>query len=52
MGLVGLRWMERSLLMRIELRVDRNGQRFLSECDTQRGSSFAEFFKSALKELY
>ena len=38
--------------MRIELRVDRNGQTiFRAECDTERGSSFAEFSKLALKEF-
>ena len=38
--------------MRIELRVDRNGQTiFRAECDTGRGSSFAEFSKLALKEF-
>ena len=38
--------------MRIELRVDRNGQTiFRAECDTQRGSSFAEFSKSALRDF-
>ena len=36
--------------MRIELRVDRNGQTiFRAECDTERGSSFAEFSKLALR---
>ena len=38
--------------MRIELRVDRNGQTiFRAECDTERGSSFAEFSKLALREF-
>ena len=38
--------------MRIELRVDRNGQTiFRAECDTERGSSFAEFSKLAVKEF-
>ena len=38
--------------MRIELRVDRNGQTiFRAECDTERGSSFANFSKLALKEF-
>jgi hypothetical protein len=38
--------------MRIELRVDRNGETiFRAECDTERGGSFAEFSKSALKEF-
>ena len=38
--------------MRIELRVDRNGQTiFRAECDTQRGGSFAEFSKLALREF-
>ena len=35
--------------MRIELRVDRNGHTiFRAECDTERGSSIAEFSKLAL----
>jgi hypothetical protein len=38
--------------MRIELRVDRNGQTiFRAECDTERGGSFAEFSKLALREF-
>ena len=38
--------------MRIELRVDRNGQTiFRPECDTERGSSFGEFSKLALREF-
>ena len=38
--------------MRIEFRVDRNGQTiFRAECDTQRGGSFAEFSKLALREF-
>ena len=38
--------------MRIEMRVDRNGQTiFRAECDTERGSSFAEFSKLALREF-
>lgn len=38
--------------MRIELRVHRNGQTiFRAECDTERGSSFAEFSKLALREF-
>ena len=38
--------------MRIELRVDRNGKTiFRAECDTERGSSFAEFSKLALREF-
>jgi len=38
--------------MRIELRVNRNGQTiFRVECDTERGSSFAEFSKLALREF-
>jgi hypothetical protein len=44
--------MQRDGAMRIELRVDRNGQTiFRAECDTQRGSSFAEFSKSALRDF-
>ena len=44
--------MQRVAAMRIELRVDRNGQTiFRAECDTERGSSFAEFSKLALREL-
>jgi len=38
--------------MRIELRVNRNGQTiFRAECDTERGSSFAEFSKLALRQF-
>jgi len=39
--------------MRIELRVDRNGQTiFRAECDTERGSSsFAKFSKLVLSEF-
>ena len=38
--------------MRIELRVDRNGQTiFRAESDTGWGSSFAEFSKLALREF-
>jgi hypothetical protein len=38
--------------MRIELRVEREGQTiFRAECDTERGSSFAEFSKLALREF-
>ena len=38
--------------MRIELRVDRKGEIiFRAECDTERGSSFAEFSKLALREF-
>jgi hypothetical protein len=38
--------------MRIELRVDRSGQTiFRAECDTERGGSFAEFSKLALREF-
>ena len=41
-----------SCAMRIELRVHRNGQTiFRAECDTERGSSFAEFSKLALREF-
>jgi hypothetical protein len=44
--------MQRVAAMRIELRVDRNGQTiFRAECDTERGSSFAEFSKLALREF-
>lgn len=47
-----LRGMQRVAAMRIELRVDRNGQTiFRAECDTERGSSFAEFSKLALREF-
>jgi hypothetical protein len=38
--------------MRIELRIDRNGETiFRAECDTEQGGSFAEFTNSALKEF-
>ena len=44
--------MQRVAAMRIELRVDRNGQTiFRAECDTERGGSFAEFSKLALREF-
>ena len=44
--------MQKDGAMRIELRVDRNGQTiFRAECDTERGSSFAEFSKSALRDF-
>jgi hypothetical protein len=47
-----LRGIQRVAAMRIELRVDRNGQTiFRAECDTERGSSFAEFSKLALREF-
>jgi len=43
---------QRVASMLIELRVDRNGQTiFRAECDTERGSSFAEFSKLALREF-
>ena len=44
--------MQRVAAMRIELRVDRNGETiFRAGCDTERGSSFAEFSKLALREF-
>ena len=44
--------MQRVAAMRIELRVQRNGQTiFRAGCDTERGSSFAEFSKLALREF-
>ena len=44
--------MQRDGAMRIELRVDRNGQTiFRAECDTERGSSFAKFSKLVLSEF-
>jgi hypothetical protein len=47
-----LRGMQRVAAMQIELRIDRNGQTiFRAECDTERGSSFAEFSKLALREF-
>src|SRR6478752_1587812 len=47
-----LRGMQRVAAMRIELRVQRNGQTiFRAGCDTERGSSFAEFSKLALREF-
>jgi len=50
--LAGRGYAARVAAMRIELRVDRNGQTiFRAECDTERGSSFAEFSKLALREF-
>jgi hypothetical protein len=43
---------QRMVGMRIELRVERKGQTiFRAECDTERGSGFAEFSKFALREF-